>query len=80
MESSTVHLHPCVKITRARELTIFHVAIVINTMAGVSINVNLAYHEGVPGVPEAVFKGEVIPRLLNSLVLHEIRKELAHAR
>ena len=45
-----------------------------------SIKVNLAYHNGIPGIPFEAFRDHVIPRLLSAMVLHEIRKELAHAR
>ena len=45
-----------------------------------SVKVNLDYHDGLPGISVEDFRDKVIPRLLSSLVLHEIRKELAHAR
>ena len=45
-----------------------------------SIQVNLKYHDGVPGISEDAFQEHVVPRLLSALVLHEMRKELAHSR
>ena len=44
------------------------------------VKVNLDYHDGLPGISLEDFRDKVVPRLLSSLVLHEIRKELAHAR